>query len=201
MTTSAYRDFLDFFSRCDKERLDGLGESIFGPMTPEERRMAFEFLLERVETGGSAESVNGLFSADAHRAIEPVRRLLARGVLRAEAQIAAAANLYRVDRDSALLSIFIRFLSDPDAELRGKAASCVPVDHFTVDLKLALQAMIRVETDRLASVHAVNTLLACYEVTRASVDKKTFSRLYRGLRSDDAATREDTFRRLDSLYD
>jgi hypothetical protein len=201
MTAGPYQEFLGFFARCDKARLDGLGDSDFASMSPEERGRAFDFLLERVATGGSEESVNGLFAADGHRAIEPVRRLLARGVLRADAQIAAAANLYRVDRDAALLPVFIRYLADPDAELRAMAARYVPVDRFTVDLKQALQTMILAETDLPASVHAVNALLACYEVTRTSVDKQTFSRLYRGLRSDDVATRADTYRQLDSLYD
>jgi hypothetical protein len=66
---NAYQNFLDFFSMRNKERLDGLSESYFTPMTREERGMAFEFLLKRVEKGGTEESVNGLFRADERRAI------------------------------------------------------------------------------------------------------------------------------------
>lgn len=170
-------------------------------MTREERGMAFEFLLKRVEKGGTEESVNGLFRADERRAIESIKRLLASGALNGEAQISAAWNLYRIERDSELLSVFIRFMSDPDAELREKAAYYVPSDQLTSELKLALQAMIRTETDQTALINAVNKLLACYDVTRESVDKETFSRFYRGLRSDDLARKEQTFDRLDSLYD
>lgn len=197
---SAYQNFLDFFSMRNKERLDGLSESYFTPMTREEREMAFEFLLKRVEKGGTEESMNGLFRADERRAIEPVKRLLASGALNGEAQIAAAWNLYRIERDPGLLSIFVRFMSDPDAELREKAAYYVPSDNLTDDLKFALQAMIRTETEQMALINAVNKLLACYEVTRESVDKETFSSFYRGLRGDDLATKEKTFARLESLY-
>jgi hypothetical protein len=198
---SAYQNFLDFFSMRNKERLDGLSESYFTPMTREERGMAFEFLLKRVEKGGTEESVNGLFRADERRAIEPIKRLLASGALNGEAQIAAAWNLYRIERDPGLLSIFVRFMSDPDTELREKAAYYVPSDQLTSELKSALQGMIRTETDQTASINAVNKLLACYEVTRESVDKETFSSFYRGLRIDDPAMKETTFKRLDSLYD
>jgi hypothetical protein len=185
----------------NKERLDGLSDSYFTSMTWEERGMAFEFLLERVETGGTEESVNGLFRTDARRAVEPIKRLLARGALNGEAQISAAWNLYRFERDPEILSVFIRFMSAPDAELREKAAYYVPSDPFTGELKAALQAMVRTETDQTASINAVDKLLACYGVTRETVDKQTFSRFYRGLRVDDPAMKEQTFKRLDSLYD
>jgi hypothetical protein len=197
----AYQNFLDFFAMRHKERLDGLSESCFTPMTREERGMAFEFLLKRVEKGGTEESVNGLFRADERRAIEPVKRLLASGALNGEAAISAAWNLYRIVRDPGLLSVFIRCMSDPDAELREKAAYYVPADQFSIELKAALQAMIRTETDQSALINAVNKLLACYGVTRESVAKETFSGFYRGLRIDDPALKETTFKRLDSLYD
>jgi uncharacterized protein YoaH (UPF0181 family) len=198
---NAYQNFLDFFSMRNKERLDGLSESDFTPMTREERGMAFELLLKRVEKGGTEESVNGLFRADERRAIETIKRLLASGALNGEAQILAAWNLYRIERDPELLAVFIRFMSDHDAELREKAAYYVPSDTLTDELKYALQAMIRTETEQMALINAVNKLLACYEVTRESVDKETFSRFYRGLRSDDLAAKEKTFARLDSLYE
>lgn len=185
----------------NNERLDGLSESHFTSMTQAERGMAFEFLLKRIEKGGTEESVNGLFRADERRAVESIERLFASGALNGEAQISAAWNLYRIERDPALLSIFIRFMSDPDAGLREKAAYYVPSDHLTSELKSALQAMIRTETEQACAINAVNKLLACHEVTRESVDKETFSGFYRGLRSDDLAAKEKTFKRLDGLYD
>jgi hypothetical protein len=58
-------------------------------MTREERGMAFELPLKRVEKGGTEESVNGLFRADERRAIESIKRLLASGALNGEARVAA----------------------------------------------------------------------------------------------------------------
>lgn len=72
----AYQDFLNFFTLHNKERLDGLSEQYFTAMTRDERARAFDYLMARVERGGSEESVFGLFRADSQRAVAPVRRLL-----------------------------------------------------------------------------------------------------------------------------
>jgi len=104
---NAYQNFLDFFSMHNKERLDGLNEIYFIAMTPAERAMAFDYLLERVARGGTEESVHGLFLADPVRAVDVTERLLKEGKLRGEAQIAAAWNLQRNHSDSVLLPVFI----------------------------------------------------------------------------------------------
>lgn len=197
---NAYQQFLDFFATSNKERLDGLSESYFAPMTPEERAKAFDFLAQMLEHGGSEEVIHGLFRADPSRARPMVDQLLESGGLRDEAQIAAAWNLYKDSPDVTLLAVFVRQFSNPNAELRGKAAYYVPSNELTPELKSGLQGMIRTETDRLALVHATNKLLECYGITRESVDKDEFSRLYRGLRSDDPTVKEHTFEQLDALY-
>jgi hypothetical protein len=185
----------------NKERLDGLSESYFTEMTPEERGMAFSYLLKLVEAGGDEESVNGLFRADRDRAAEPIRRLLTDGKLRGIAQIAAAWNLCQAQCDDSLLSIFIRFMADPDYRLREKAVYYVPANIFTDELKLGLQGMIRTETEQLVRIHAVDKLLKCYGVTKASVGKDVYSGLYRGLHSEDMRIKEATFKKLDALYE
>jgi hypothetical protein len=73
---NVYQHFLDFFSRRDKERLDGLNEGYFAGMTPDERNRAFEYLLRLVDAGGGAESVHGLFIADWERATTVLKQLL-----------------------------------------------------------------------------------------------------------------------------
>lgn len=197
---NAYQNFLDFFSMHNKERLDGLSESYFTEMTQEERRMAFDYLLRLVEAGGSEETVNGLFRADQHRAVELVKGFLKSGVLNDEAQIAAAWNLCQIQNDGSFLPVFLHFISSPDYRLRRKAAYYVP-PVLTDELKLSLQGMIRTETDQLARIHAVDKLLRCYDVSKSSVGKDRYSMFYRGLHSEDLRTKESTFRQLDALYD
>jgi len=194
---SAYQRFLDFFSMHNKERLDGLSDFYFSEMTPEEKGMAFSYLLQMVEGGGTEESVNGLFMADAHRAIPIVEELLKSNRLREDAEVAAAWNLYRLKGDAALLAIFIRLMSSANKRIRAKVAYYVPANLLTTELLVALRGMIRTETDNMALINAVNKLLECYGITRASVTKDEFSELYRGLRNEDGKIKEATFRKLE----
>jgi len=196
---NAYQNFLDFFSMHNKERLDGLSEYYFDLMTANERSMAFDYLLEKVEAGGTEESVHGLFMADASRATPLVKELLKKKSLRDEAQIAAAWNLYGHALDPSLLAVFIDSMSSDNRHIRAKAAYYVPAE-FEPELISHLQGMIRTETDRMALIHATNKLLECYGITRASVEKEEFSRFYRGLRSEDQDVKEMTFRQLDIEY-
>lgn len=197
---NAYQRFLDFFSMQNKERLDGLSESYFTDMTPEEREMAFNYLLKLVEKGGTEESVNGLFRADRNRAVESIKQLMASGVLNGDAEIAAAWNLSRIGNDDALIQIFIRFMADPDERLREKAAYYVPTSNLTPELKSRLQGMIRVETGQLARIHAVDKLLECYGVSEESVGQKEYLSIYRGLHNEDLRTKEKAFKQLDRLH-
>lgn len=196
---SAYQNFLDFFSMHNKERLDGLSECYFTDMTLEERGRAFEYLLNRVKTGGTDESVNGLFLADSERASSLVKKFLEDGVLREDAALAAAWNLYRLNPDASLLQIFVQLMSSSDEDVRAKAAYFVPSDNGSAELISTLKSMVRTETDDLAAINATNKLLQCYGITRDSVEKKRFSELYRGLRSEDPGEIERTFRQLDRL--
>lgn len=196
---SAYDDFLNFFKMHNKERLDGLSESYFAAMTPDERTMAFNFLLNMLQKGGAEESIHGLFMADESHAFGAVSELLKSATLRDEAEIAVAWNLYRIAPDDALIKIFIKHFSNPSAELRGKAAYYAPSQHLTEELKPGLREMIRTETDTLALIHAVTKLLKCYGVTRESVPKKEFSRYYIGLCSEEMHMKERTFKELDEL--
>lgn len=197
---SAYKNFLDFFSMYNKERLDGLSEIYFTEMTQQERAMAFNHLLKMVEAGGSEESVNGLFLADQKRACPAVAELLKNGNLRDEAKVVAAWNLFRVEPDSSLLSVFIQLMSSADKRIRAKAAYYVPCNMVTPELVDRLKGMIQTEMDTLASINATNKLLECYGITRDSVEKEEFSRLYRGLRSDDSSDKEQIFKQLGRLY-
>lgn len=196
---NAYQNFLDFFSMHNKERLDGLSYSYFTAMTAEERGKAFDFLLSMVESGGDEESVHGLFRADPVRAVAPVKHLLESNGLIGEAQIAAAWNLWEIEPDDNLLSIFINFMSSPDEKLREKAAYYVP-PKFTNELKLSLQGMIRTETRRLNCVNAVNKLLDCYGVTKESVGEENYLSIYRELRSENLNNKELAFKQLDTEF-
>lgn len=196
---NAYQNFLDFFSMHNKERLDGLGESYFTAMTQAERQMAFDYLLKLVETGGSEESVHGLFRADSSRAVVAVRGLLDKGVLNGEAQIAAAWNIFQINADPSILPIFIQFMSGPDPRLRGQAAYYVPAALCTNELKSALQGMIRTETVQLARIHAVDKLLKCYGVTKESLGKDKYRSLYLGLHSEEGRAKEAAFEQLAHL--
>lgn len=196
---NAYQRFLDFFSMQNKERLDGLSESYFTDMTHEEREMAFNYLLKLVEKGGTEESVHGLFRANRNRAVESIKRLMAMRVLNGDAQIAAAWNLSRIEDDDGLIQIFIRFMADPDERLREKAAYYVPASKLTPELKSCLQGMIRVETEQLARIHAVDKLLECYGVSEESVGKKEYLSIYRSLHNEDLRTKETAFKRLEKI--
>lgn len=195
---NAYQNFLDFFSTHNKERLDGLNEIYFTPMTQDERRMAFDYLLKRVEAGGTEESVNGLFLAEEERAMVTIKKLLENNNLRDEAKISAAWNLYRRIPDTALMIYFTSAISSPDERTRAKAAYYIPAEK-SPEVISALKGMIRTETDLLASINATNKILECYGVTRDSVPKEEFSKLYKGLRNDEPNIRESTLRKLDSL--
>jgi hypothetical protein len=197
----AYENFLQFFSMCNRERLDGLCESYFTLMTSHERRMAFDYLLALVEAGGSEETINGLFIADCDRAIAPVSRLLADAALNKEAQIVAARHLYGVDGRQDLLRIFIHYMADPDVTLREKAAYYVPADIWSDELRDALEAMIRTETKQLARIHAVDKLMRIYGVDEQSVGETVYLDIYRGLRSPEMHMKEAALSRLATLYE
>lgn len=196
---NAYQNFLDFFSMHNKERLDGLSEIYFDPMTPDERKMAFDYLLKKVQAGGTEESVNGLFLADEKRAATIIDGLLKNNNLRDEAEISAAWNLYRRNPDSELLIFFIRSMSNADERIRAKAAYYIPAEKSYPEVISALKGMIRTETDLLASINATNKLLECYGITRESVPKEEFSKLYKGLRNEDTHIKESALKKLD-LY-
>jgi hypothetical protein len=123
---SAYNNFLSFFKMHNKERLNGLSESCFTAMIPDERTMAFNYLLNMLQKVGTEESIHSLFMADELRAFGAISDLLKSGTSRDEAQIAAAWNLYRSVPQDAPIKIFIKHFSNPIAELRGKAAYYVP---------------------------------------------------------------------------
>ncbi|ADJ62460.1 hypothetical protein G5B88_04760 [Herbaspirillum seropedicae] len=197
---SAYQNFLDFFTMYNRERLDGLNETYFAPMTAEERSKAFDHLLEMTRPGGSDESVKGLFLADAERAVPVVRELLEQGVLNDDAALAAAWELYRRQPDPALIEVFLRLMSSTDRTLRSRAAFYVPADESNEALLEALRGMIRTETETLPLVNATNKLLECYGITEDSLPEAQYLRLYRGLRSDDLKTKEATFKDLDRLF-
>ena len=168
---------------CNKERLDGLCESHFTRMTSHERARAFDYLLELVKAGGSEETINGLFIADDGRAIAPVSRLLADATLNEEAQIVVTRHLYEIDIRQDLLCIFTHYMAHPDAKLRKKAVYYVPADIWSEELRIALEAMIRTETEQLARIHAVDKLLRIYGVDEQSVGEMVYRNIYRGLHS------------------
>jgi len=194
---NAYQNFLDFFSIRGLERLDGLSDSYFTAMTLDEKGRAFDYLMARVEQGGSEESVHALFKVDSRRAVAPIRQLLDAGTLNHEAQIAAAWNLWHIQEDDHLLAIFIHFLASPQARLREQAACYLPVVKFTNTLKAPLKKMIRGETERLARIHAVDKLLAGYGVSAESVGEEKYLRIYRDLHSEDSTKQEAVFKELD----
>ncbi|WUR14619.1 hypothetical protein E7V67_005805 [[Empedobacter] haloabium] len=194
-------DFYGFFKQCNKERLDGLNECHFSAMSLQERARAFDFLMERARGSGGAESIHGLFVADASRAVEPVKALLRAGTLTQSGQIAAAWNLYCLQPDKALIDVFVKAMTGSDSRVREEAAYFVPDAYLTTELKFALQAMIVTEEERLPRIHAVNKLLACYGVTEDSVGRKVYRTIYRGLHSDDLVEKEKAFRTLDELFD
>lgn len=198
---STYQNFLGHFSMFNKERLDGLNEVHFSGMTQQEREMAFDYLLRRIEKGGSAETVNGIFTADFERALVPVVQLMESGVLNEEAHLAAASNIFQITGDKKLLPIFIRFMSNTNERLRGTAASCVPLSIFSEDLRLALESMIRTETDKLARIHAVNALLLYHDINKETVGKREYSSIYRNLHSEDLLKIEEAFREIERQYD
>lgn len=183
----------------NKERLDGLDESYFSDMTPNERAKAFQYLLDRARAVGGEESINGLFVADPVKAREPVEGLLKANALTERGKISAAWNLYRLTRDEQLLPIFVDGMRSADSEVRGMAAYYAPPDHLTSEFKAALQGMIRTETDLLPRIHAVNKLLDCYGVSKESVDKAIWSSIYKGLHSDDQSDKERAFNLLEDL--
>lgn len=197
--TNAYQNFLDFFSMHNKERLDGLAESYFTAMTGQERDLAFNYLLKLVETGGTEESVHGLFRANSDRAARAIRPLLSSGALRGEAQIAAAWNLWRIQPDQELLQIFFRFMADADERLREKSVYYVPSLRLTSELRSKLQEMIRTETELLTRIHAVDKLLEGSGVSKDSVGQAKYSSIYKGLHSDEPAVKEAAFKELDAI--
>ncbi|GAA5013427.1 hypothetical protein GCM10025794_01740 [Massilia kyonggiensis] len=197
--TYAYQNFLDFFTTANKDRLDGLNETHFNGMSPEERSKAFDYLLKRVLNGGSRESVGGLFVADPARAASIARQLLNSGKLREDAEISAAWELYQIQPDSSLIPVFTKLMSSANETNRSNAAFYVPANVLTPELDAALKGMIRTETETLPLVNAINKLLECHGITRESVSKEEFSKFYLGLRSDVLADKEKIFKQLDSL--
>ena len=196
----AYQNFLHFFSTFNRERLEGLSLQHFIDMNLQEKDKAFEYLLRRIEGGGSAETVDGIFLADFQPALPLVTQLMEAGLLNDEAHLAAASNIFSITKDRNLLTIFIRFLASSDVRLREKAAGTVPTHIFSDELKLALEGMIRNETERLAHINAGNALLEYHGITKESLGKKKYLGIYRHLLNEDKAKRELGLQEIDSLF-
>jgi hypothetical protein len=196
--SSAYQRFIEFFDLVGPQRLDGLDASYFDPMSAEERAQAYDYLLARVQTGGSEESINGLFLADERRALIDATDLLEAGRLRPKAEILAAWNIFRLTKDVAMMAYFAKALSNAKADVRGAAAYWAPASAPTHALIKGLQGMIQAETAELPMIHAVNKLLECHGVTKETVDSSEYKLYYRGLWSDDPTTKTATFSMLDT---
>ena len=184
----------------NKERLDGLGWEYFKDMTNDELARAFDHLLAMVEKGGSQETVNGLFTADAERAVQPVLRLLEAGTLNDEAEMAAAFHLWQMQYSDRLPEICMKYMRHPNKYLRQKAVYYMPSNKLTDALKLNLQNIILHEEDLLTSIHAVNKLFECYGVTKVTVGAEAYSTMYRALRSPDLHAKQAVFSQLDDMY-
>lgn len=181
--SQAYQRFLGFFSLAGRERLDGLDASYFDSMTWDERRQAFDYLLEKVKNGGTAESVHGLFLADAPMAAREIRPLLDGEALRPEAEIAAAWNLHRMDPNADVLSTFIKHVEGEDPSIRKTAVSYLPTDNPAPRLLEALKGLILTETTELTHIHATTKFLAFHGISESS-DKRLYGDFYRKLRGE-----------------
>ena len=166
-------------------------------MSAQERVQAYDYLLTRVQTGGSDESINGLFLADERRASIDATDLLQAGRLRPKAEILAAWNIFRLTEDVAMVAYFAKALSNAKADVRG-AAAWAPASAPTQALIKGLQGMVRTETAELPMIHAVNKLLECHGVTKETVNAKEYKLYYRVLWSDDPATMTATFSMLET---
>lgn len=197
--SQAYQHFLDFFSLSGRERLDGFDASYFDSMSEAERQQAFDYLLQKVQAGGTAESVHGLFLANATVAAKEILSFLERGTLRPEAEIAAAWNLHRIDPSADVLPVFIRHLRSSDPSSRKAAIAYLPTDNPTPLLLGALRGIILTETTELTHIHATNKLLACHGISENS-DRRLYADLYRKLRGDDQAARQRTLDVLTQQY-
>src|SRR2546426_819727 len=100
---NAYQNFLNFFEMHNKERLDGLNEIYFTEMTEDERMAAFNYLLKMIKERPTAESVRGLFIADAKRSSIVVKEMLENKLFQGETELIAAYNLYRAEPDPSLI--------------------------------------------------------------------------------------------------
>ena len=197
---SAYQHFLNFFSMYNKERLDGLGWEYFTAMTNEELARAFDHLLAMVEKGGSQETVNGLFTADAERAVQPVLRLLEAGRLNDEAEMAAAFHLWQMQYSDRLPEICMKYMNSLNRDLRQKAVYYMPSIKLTDALKRNLHNLVLHEDDRLTRIRAVEKLFECYGVDKATVGKDAYLKMYRALHGEDAHAKQAVFRQLDDMY-
>ncbi|GAA0767449.1 hypothetical protein LRH25_04655 [Ideonella azotifigens] len=195
--SASYQRFLDFFELVGTARLDGLDPSYFEPMTADDRARAYEFLMARVQKGGTDESVKGLFLADERRAVVDAGELLEAGLLRPDAELLAAWHIYRVTKDVTKVAYFPKHMTDAKAELRGNAAYWAPASAPTHSLVKGLRGMVLTETERLPRIHAVNKLLEVHGVTKENTDRKEYSLYYRGLWSDDSAVINATIASLD----
>lgn len=157
-------------------------------MTTAERRQAFDYLLEKVQAGGTVESVHGLFLADPSRATCENLRFIEQGILRPEAEVAVAWNLYRMNPNADVLPVFIRHLGSPDSNTRQVAVSHLPTSRVTPDLLEALKGLVLVETVELTHLHAVRKFLVCLGISE-SANRPLYANFYRQLRGDHAARR------------
>lgn len=197
---SAYQQFLNFFSKFDKERLDGLSSAYFEPMPPDERALAFNYLKDLVANGGSEESVNGLFLADPKKASAYVRPLLGTGKLRPQAELCAAWNLYELEPSPDLASYFCTYMSSPEKRIREKAALWAPETPPMEEVIRSLIGMIFTETEKLPQINATNKLLAIHGLTRDGSSREEFSYFYRGLRSENLNIQQQTIDELQRKY-
>jgi hypothetical protein len=206
----SYKRFLNYFSLCQRERLEGLDASYFENMTGDEREMAFTYLMRGF--GKSEENIRGLYLCDKSKAIQlftkTIDQPIPKGKFRREEEAFLMGRVLMAgyicnDRPSAdNINLLIKIdVSAGNKDVRSAFYRSIPSEPTTKAAISRLENAVREETERPPLATAIQKLMACYGLI-FNIHDQDYKRIYRGLASsieNEKQSHMDELKKLGSL--
>lgn len=204
---SKLEKFYAFFQTYGTERLNGLGESYFADLNPNEKEEAWSYLLDGFSL--SSERVIGLYHLDKFRAVpvfkEAISHLMAQSPYPAEQQAIELNRLLMiqfintVEPDEKYLSAMCEFARSEFEDVRAEFAQSLPIHRLTRGTVEALKGIIFTETETIPLSSAVMKLMLIHGLDFDSKDP-VYKSIYLALSSDDPKEKLAAMNRLEQNH-
>jgi hypothetical protein len=173
MTTNSFDKFIQFFTKIDRERLDGLDASYFNGMDENEKQKAYVYLKNALENG-SAEAVAGLKALcgkECAPLFEQRIKHLRNSPSLSEQRLSLALYLWEFTKDIQYQKDMIQFLKSEKDLLKQTAIIFLSYTSTTEELIKNLEFVIAEDNDDTVLHVAAKQLLDRYGIN--AENKKT----------------------------